>query len=422
MKILLTLAFILTSLTSYSQNLSVLSNKADSLYNSANFSDAARLYRKLGQLTEFKLNKKNMYYNAACSYALAGFSREALEVLDSAVMVFNYSNTVHMKKDTDLNSIKETVEYKKLVEAAEKKRPSRSNKIEVVKLVTDDIKNFWNAYDKVQLEPNKITEIYRREYFGKASPGLEDYQALRIGSIENFVFNQQKNAKYYAGIRRNTENINEQTKQIYKSFYKLKEIYADAVFPDVYFVIGRLNSAGTTSDNGLLIALDQMAYSENVDVSGFTESKRQMIKHTNDLPNLVAHELIHYQQDKMNQNQSLLGQVIREGMADFIAELISGKSLNFDLDNYTQGKEKELYRLFVSEMDGTDYKNWLFNYGEDRGGKPADLGYWLGREICRSYYENQTDKKQAILDMLTIQDYQDFLVKSKYAEKINYRN
>lgn len=418
MKILFTLFFLFLGLTSFSQDLSVLSNKADSLYNAGKYSEAAPIYRKIGQMTQFKLNKRDMYYNAACCLALVGSTKDALIVLDSAVTVLDYSNVNHMKKDTDLNSIKGTNEFKKLVEFIEKKRPSRSNNIEDVKLVTTDITNFWNAYDKVQNEPGKITEIYRSEYFGKASPGLEDYLALRIGSVENFSANQKKNEKYYAGIRKNTENINEQTKLIYSSFYKLKEIYSDAVFPDVYFLIGRLNSAGTTSDNGLLIGLDQMAYSEDVDISGFSESKRQMLKHTSVLPNIVAHELIHYQQDKMNQSQTLLGQVIREGMADFIAELISGRSLNFDLDNYTKGKEKELYDLFFSEMDSANYRNWLFNYGEDRRGKPADLGYWLGREICRSYYENQSDKKQAIIDMLSIQNYREFLNKSKYAEKI----
>jgi hypothetical protein len=42
------------------------------------------------------------------------------------------------------------------------------------------------------------------------------------------------------------------------------------------------------------------------------------------LPYLLAHELIHFQQEEMKNDTTTLSYVIRKGMADFIGELISG--------------------------------------------------------------------------------------------------
>jgi hypothetical protein len=42
----------------------------------------------------------------------------------------------------------------------------------------------------------------------------------------------------------------------------------------------------------------------------------------------------------------------------------------------------------------------------------------VGYQICKSYYEEAKNKKQAIYDMLHIQDYKKILAASKLDEKI----
>jgi hypothetical protein len=48
-----------------------------------------------------------------------------------------------------------------------------------------------------------------------------------------------------------------------------------------------------------------------------------------------------------------------------------------------------------------------------KDGDPADLGYWVGYMICKSYYDNAGDKKQAVYDILNVQDYKAFYEKTK---------
>ena len=162
------------------------------------------------------------------------------------------------------------------------------------------------------------------------------------------------------------------------AFHKLKDLYPDAVFPDVYFVIGRFNSGGTSSDHGLLIG---------------AEMSRDPAR----LPAIVSHELIHYQQHY--DDRKLLEHSYMEGTADFVGEMISGTQINNAAHQYGMAHEAELWAEFKKHFDDTDYFPWM--YGTPRDGKPNDLGYFIGCRIAEAYYAKAADKKQAIREIIT---------------------
>jgi hypothetical protein len=56
----------------------------------------------------------------------------------------------------------------------------------------------------------------------------------------------------------------------------------------------------------------------------------------------------------------------------------------------------------------------MYNYGAVKE-EPADLGYWIGAEICRSYYEQAKDKRDAVRNIATLGDIEKILRESKYA-------
>jgi hypothetical protein len=59
---------------------------------------------------------------------------------------------------------------------------------------------------------------------------------------------------------------------------------------------------------------------------------------------------------------------------------------------------------------------WLYNGWNAKalGDRPADLGYWIGYRITKSYYEHAADKRQAIQEILTIRNFDRFLAASHY--------
>ncbi|HNU09087.1 MAG TPA: DUF2268 domain-containing putative Zn-dependent protease, partial [Pyrinomonadaceae bacterium] len=279
-------------------------------------------------------------------------------------------------------------------------------------IVTSDIELFWKAYDKAT--PANDLIVYRDEYLKKGSPGLQAFTALRIGSVCRLVDTISARPKYYAALRASSLKVAGYEPRMRESFRKLKEIYPDAEFPNVYFVVGAMNSGGTLTGKGLLIGVEMYGMTDATDVSELSNWHKAVLNPVEKIPLIVAHELIHYQQRyEMGNDTTLLGKAIQEGSADFIGELISGGTINEHLFKFGDPIEKQLWLEFKKEMNGTDVSNWLYQ-GDKAVGRPADLGYYIGYKITRSYYENATDKKQAIRDILNIKDFGKFLEASKY--------
>jgi uncharacterized protein YjaZ len=284
-------------------------------------------------------------------------------------------------------------------------------------LVTSDIDNFWRAYDLAAKEaaPEKKREIFQREYFDKGSKGLEDFTKARIHSADALLAEIARRPLFYASIRQQTLKVSAMSGNIQTSFRNLKKLYADAVFPDVYFTIGRLTSGGTTSKNGLLIGTEMYGRSKATPTAELNNWLKEVLKPIDALPAIVAHEIIHFQQ-KSTMSPKLLARSIDEGAADFIGEMIAGQTINPHLHTYGNPRERQLWEEFRQEMQAANYTKWLYNGGSAKD-RPADLGYYMGYKICESYYKNAKDKRLAIKEILAIKDFDKFLQDSRYAEK-----
>jgi hypothetical protein len=301
---------------------------------------------------------------------------------------------------------------------AQEKAPERKNQDPAkARLLTSDIDNFWRAYDLASKETSaeKKKGIFQREYLDKASTGLQDFIKARIRNVDALFAELDKRPLYYASIRKETFKVAAMSSKIKQSFRKLKALYPDAVFPDVYFMIGRLNSGGTTSQNGLLIGTEMYGRTKDLPDAELNDWLKEVLKPIETLPAIVAHEMIHFQQ-KSAFSAKLLARSIDEGAADFIGEMIAGQIINPHLHTYGNPRERELWEEFQREMHGANYAKWLYN-GALAKNRPADLGYYMGYRICDSYYKKATDKKQAIREILAIKDFDRFLNDSKYAEK-----
>jgi Predicted Zn-dependent protease (DUF2268) len=265
---------------------------------------------------------------------------------------------------------------------------------------TEDIAVFWKVFDETS--PKFEAQIFQEKYINVGSKGLMGFIKMRIENGKNLSKTIKSNLSYYQAIRESSLSMDKGKERIYECFRNMKKIYPQAVFPDVYFVIGAMNSGGTTFDGGLIMGAEMFGEpSENfkprIDVGV--------------LHKIVAHESVHFQQ-KYGADRSLLAQCVREGSADFIAELISGEPAGGEGYAYGNAHSKELWDEFVSRKDGTSWKNWLY-YQKDKS-RPNDLGYWMGYKITKAYYNKAVDKMAAIKDILNIQDFNKFLKDSGY--------
>ena len=142
--------------------------------------------------------------------------------------------------------------------AVDQSGPQLNRNPEAVKFVTSDIDNFWRAYDLAAKETDKAKRaaIFQAEYLDKGSPGLKDFLRLRIKSAESLVGAIDRMPKYYASTRPQTLRVRRMEGRMRAAFRKFRSLYPEAVFPDVYFLIGVASSGGTTGPSGLLIGAE----------------------------------------------------------------------------------------------------------------------------------------------------------------------
>ncbi|WP_367390595.1 DUF2268 domain-containing putative Zn-dependent protease [Lewinella sp. LCG006] len=258
--------------------------------------------------------------------------------------------------------------------------------------ITEDVERFWEAFDNM----DALGQDAFAGYLENGTDGVKGFTKYRIESAHALYKTVTERKGDYLKSRHVLENLETKKEEIKTIYSELEKRYPKAVYPPIYFVVGRFNSGGTVSEAGVILGTEMM---ENLD----------------GLSGLVAHELIHYQQNFQGKN-TLLFQSLIEGSADFIGELISGTHINKEAFDYGEANSEHLKEEFVKRMRKKKFKDWLYTTsGKDD--RPNDLGYWMGYKITEAYFDKQEDKQQAIADILNIDDAQDFLHKSGYLDE-----
>ena len=294
------------------------------------------------------------------------------------------------------------------------------------KVFTSDIDNFWSAYDSCQTTTDSLKQLHYIQslYVDKGTEGLKAFMEARDYTSELWLTLVRKYPRFWKSIRPNTLAVKSKKQEIEKSIQKLKKLYPDLKEAKMYFTIGGLRSGGTTMNDMVLIGAEIATGDATTDVSGFPNKWLEGVFKSQQSDNLVPlniHEYVHTQQ--IGETRNLLGQAIREGACDFITELIMDKPLPNNYLVYGRQHEAELKESFKLDMFTPAYSNWLYN--GSTATTMADLGYFMGYIICKTYYKNSPDKKMAVKDIIEL-NYSDtaavenFLAKSKYyTEPIN---
>jgi uncharacterized protein YjaZ len=271
--------------------------------------------------------------------------------------------------------------------------PIKQNPADAI-IITEDIANFWTAFDQLESYRGNPFEDF---YIKPGSEGVKNFMDHnRIVNADTLRSTVERRKEDYRNIRKNTLSLKEIEYQCRSTYYALKYLYPKAIFPPLYFVIGRFNTGGVSLPSMQIIGTEMNA-PENI-------------------PFIVAHELVHAQQKIPYKYKILLEQCIIEGSADFIGELISGKVASRGPYEYAADKEKALWEDFLQDMnlgENDDFANWLYG-GERKYERPADMGYYIGYKITQAYYNKAKDKKKAIAEILNIKDCRQFLKDSGY--------
>ncbi|WP_412468705.1 hypothetical protein [Pedobacter sp. KLB.chiD] len=288
-------------------------------------------------------------------------------------------------------------------------------------IYTSDIDRFWTAVDSVQ-STNDITkqvQFVQKLYVDKGTEGLKAFMQARDYDAKLWVELINKYPKFWQSIRANTLSVKGQVNLITTGVKTLKKIYPEMRPAKMYFTIGGLSSGGTTTGDMVLVGAEIATADYKTDASELGDWLKTVFKNqqSSNLVGLNIHEYVHTQQK--SGGNTVLVQCIREGAADFIAELVTKNPNINTYVIYGRQHEKELKRKFAIDMFSTATALWLYN---GTNNSHPDLGYYIGYAICKAYYDQKSNKKQAVKNIIEL-DYSNeqqvvaFLDQSKYFNK-----
>ena len=267
-----------------------------------------------------------------------------------------------------------------------------------VEIITSDIDNFWEAYE--QYNASKNPHFFDTQYIEKGSDGVGGFIKLRIQNGGHLAITIERYPNYYKTIETTTKGFKSYIPEIKTYLKKFKELYPSVNFAPIYLVIGAMNAGGTTSNKGIIIGSELYALTDNTNTSELTDWHKNATKRADYLPTIIIHELVHIQQNTLGsifRKRTLLSESLKEGSADFISELITGTHINKKLHAYANEHKTDLIKEFKSRFDDKNYKDWFYTPTKDR---PNDLGYWIGYEISKAYYDAMEDKNEAIKNLM----------------------
>jgi Predicted Zn-dependent protease (DUF2268) len=264
----------------------------------------------------------------------------------------------------------------------------------------EDVARFYKLYDAADGHPT--AEQLERDYIEPGSDGLHELTNLRNVSGTTIAEELNKHPEIYSDAKRCMAVLPQVRERLEVAFDKLDQLYPEAKFPQLTIAVGRGKPVGVGSPvTGVQIGIEALCA-----VKYFDPNVEDRFVH------VIAHEYVHVQQVQAlvdDPHPTVLEGSLIEGAAEFVGELISGGVSGPELRARFEGHEKEIETAFVPDENKTDLSKWLYNGTLDKQG---DLGYWVGYRIVKSYSEHSSDKRQALREILQMNDPKAFLAKS----------
>lgn len=180
--------------------------------------------------------------------------------------------------------------------------------------------------------------------------------------------------------------------------------------PAIDVVFGAHTSGGTASGDTQVIGLE-VACPPGTTPEQFRTTMR----------GFFAHETVHTWQDgdtPAKLADLLLGQALTEGVADYLATLVTGAVPHLERDTWARPQEARLWQEFQRDREALrgsgdnvnkliaspHFRRWFANCGAAPAGWPCEAGYWVGMRIAEAYVARAADKRAAMRELIELRD------------------
>lgn len=291
-------------------------------------------------------------------------------------------------------------------------------------LVTSDIDNFWLAYDQVASLTDSLERLqaFTSTFIDAASPGQQQLFAVRNYTPQEYLDNFSRYPAFYSSLRRNFQQLDGIKADLHHSLQQFQHLYPSMRPAAVYMGMGNFRTNGTTVDTMVLFGCEMALTDTTINTSEFPEQLQYFKNYISENPIdnfdfLAIHEFVHTQQQEAI-GTNLLTASLREGSAEFLAVLASGKPSTTPAVHYGSDNHTAIMEAFTQQMFNTLAGYWLWS-SLDNPFDQRDLGYYLGYAMSKLYYEAHDKPSEAVADLIEL-DYSDTTVVHAFIDKLGF--
>ena len=265
-------------------------------------------------------------------------------------------------------------------------------------------------------------DALQRGYLDGSGPGVKVFTPRRIRDAQHLaeVVARKPDVYRYAisACLPQLPALRGDLRAIYLAFAGL---LPERPLPAIDVVFGAGNSGGTAGDGRQVIGLE-VTCPPGTTPEQFRTTMR----------GFFAHETVHTWQDgdtPAKLADFLLGQALTEGVADYLATVVTGAIPHQDRDAWARSREAWLWQEFqrdreaikgVGDVDqliaNPHVRRWFANCSSPPEGWPCEGGYWVGMRIAEAYVARASDKRAAIRALIELHDPAAILKASGYGQ------
>lgn len=254
-------------------------------------------------------------------------------------------------------------------------------------------------------------EILQRDYLNGAGLGVHIFTPGRIVDAKRLaraVAAKPENYRY--AIRECLPQLPALRSDLRAIYLAYAGLLPKRPLPAIHIVFGAGNSGGTASAEAQVIGLEVTCLPGTTPEQFRTKMRA-----------FFAHETVHtWQGDQTPQALAdpMLSQALLEGVADYLAALVTGETPDLRRDAWARQRESWLWQEFQRDrlamqadsdsvrdpLASVRFRRWFANYGSAPEGWPYEAGYWVGMRIAEAYVARAHDKRAAIRDLLELRD------------------
>ena len=261
-------------------------------------------------------------------------------------------------------------------------------------------------------------DTLQRDYLDGATSAIAVFTPIRIVNAQHLAKAIASNPESYRyAIRECLPRLPALQADLRAIYLAYAGLLPERPLPAIEVVFGAGNSGGTASQDAQVLGLE-VTCPPGTTFDQFRTSMR----------GFFAHETVHTWQpdnEAAEHADPMLRAALVEGVADYLATLVTGEIPHLARDAWARPREEWLWHEFQADRqamlaDAASRQNasasprftrWFANCGPKPGDWPCEAGYWVGMRIAESYVAHSADKHAAIRELIELRD-QDAILKA----------